>query len=139
MEEELEWTNKVSEIHHGRWMAAAMYVLKMTICGEDRVQMGRRQAKGLLDMANFIIYLYRQYWFAAPTAANALFLTLSLWNDLQKLSARDPPLSAKLKPILDHNTWYLTGRNVFYVLFSDLVDDVSKRKIADAMVMPENT
>ncbi|QQP40365.1 Hypothetical protein FKW44_014379, partial [Caligus rogercresseyi] len=64
----------------------------MTICGEDRVQMGRRQAKGLLDVANFIIYLYSRYWFAAPTDVNAPFLTLSLWNDLQKWSACDPPL-----------------------------------------------
>ena len=138
MEAELEWTDKVGEIHHARWMAAAIYVLKMTICGEDRVQMGQRQAKGLLDVAYFIIYLYSRYWFAAPTAANAPFLTLSLWNDLQKWSARDPHLSAKLIPILDRHTWYLTGRNVFYALFSDLVDDVSKRKIADAMIMPEN-
>ncbi|QQP52276.1 Hypothetical protein FKW44_004381 [Caligus rogercresseyi] len=38
---ELEWTDKVGEIHHGRWITAAIYVLKMTICGEDRVQMGR--------------------------------------------------------------------------------------------------
>ena len=138
MEAELEWTDKVGEIHHARWMAAAIYVLKMTICGEDRVQMGQRQAKGLLDVAYFIIYLYSRYWFSAPTAANAPFLTLSLWNDLQKWSARDPHLSAKLIPILDRHTWYLTGRNVFYALFSDLVDDVSKRKIADAMIMPEN-
>ncbi|QQP54301.1 Uncharacterized protein FKW44_007095 [Caligus rogercresseyi] len=75
MEAELEWTDKVGKIHHGRWMAAAIYVLKMTICGEDRVQMGRRQAKGLLDVANFIIHLYSRYWFATPTAP---FLALSL-------------------------------------------------------------
>ncbi|QQP48880.1 Hypothetical protein FKW44_009341 [Caligus rogercresseyi] len=74
----------------------------MTICGEDRVQMGRRQVKGLLDVANFIIYLYSRYWFATPTAP---FLTLSLWNDLQKWSTHDPPLSAKLIPILDRHTW----------------------------------
>ena len=119
-------------------MAAAIYVLKMEICGEQRFQMGQRQAKGLLDLAYFIIYVYSRYWFAAPVAANAPFLTLSLWNDLNKWSSRDPQLSAKLIRILDRHTWYLTGRNIFYSIFSSNVDDETKGKISEAMLLPEN-
>ena len=34
---ELKWTTKAGAIHHARWMASTKYVLKMLICGEDRI------------------------------------------------------------------------------------------------------
>ena len=77
METELDWTSDVGAIHHERWMAAAIYLLKMFLCGEERFQLGQRQAKGLLDLVYFVICLYGRYWFAAPLAADAHFLTLS--------------------------------------------------------------
>ena len=138
LQPDLRWTDKVGEIHHARWMAAAIYILKMVICGEERIQMGQRQAKGLLDLAYFIIYVYGRYWFAAPIAADAPFLTLSLWHDLNKWSSRDPQLCSTLIRILDRHTWYLTGRNIFYALFSMNVDNDTKAKIAAAMRLPEN-
>ena len=46
MEVELEWTEKVGAIHHARWMAAAIYVLKMTICGEERIKMSQSPEAG---------------------------------------------------------------------------------------------
>lgn len=119
-------------------MAAAIYILTMTICGEERVQMGQRQAKGLLDLAYFIIYLHGRYWYAAPVAADAPFLTLSLWKDLQRWSSQDPQLSGKLIRILDRHTWYLSPRHVFYSIFSRLVDNPTKANIASNMTLPEN-
>ena len=139
MKSELEWTANVGAIHHARWMAAAIYVLKMLLCGEGRVQMGQRQFKGLVDLAYFILYVYGRYWFAAPaTAADAPFLTLSLCKDLHKWSLRDPQLSAKLLRILDRHTWYLSPRNVFYALFLRMVENSAKEKIVAKMLLPEN-
>ena len=31
----LKWTDKAGAIHHARWMAAAIYILKMLLCGES--------------------------------------------------------------------------------------------------------
>ena len=125
-------------IHHARWMGAAIYALKMFICGEDRFQLGQRQAKGLLDLVFFIVCIYGRYWFAAPVAADAPFLTLSLWKDLQKWTSRDPSLAQSTLRKLENHTWYLNGRLVVFSLFSHLVDDLTKKKIADAMLLPEN-
>ena len=135
---DLVWAEFVGQCHHARWMAPDIYTLKMLICGEERFQMGQKQAKGLLDLGYFLLYIYGRYWFAAPVAADAPFLTLSLWKDLQKWAARDPSLSAALTRKLDRHTWYLSGRHVVFALFSDKVEDATKRKMADAMKRPEN-
>ena len=100
--------------------------------------MGQRQAKGLLDLAYFVLYIHGRYWFAVPVAADAPFLTLSLWRDLQKWAARDPALSDTLLRKLANHTWYLTGRNVVFAFFSRRVDDLTKQRMADAMKRPEN-
>ena len=134
----MDWTSDVGAIHHERWMAAAIYLLKMFLCGEERFQLGQRQAKGLLDLVYFVICLYGCYWFAAPLAADAPFLTLSLCKDLHRWATRDPQLAAKLLRILDRHTWYVNARNVVYALFSRMVDDSTKVKIAEAMLLPDN-
>ena len=134
----LKWTDKAGAIHHARWMAAAIYILKMLLCGESRFPMGQRQAKGLLDLAYFIVYVFARYWFASPVPADAPFLTLSLWKDIHEWASRDPSLSAVLKRKLDGHTWYLSGRHVVFSLFSSKVDSSTKKKIADAMLLPEN-
>ena len=135
---ELEWSGKVGPIHHARWMAAGIAALKMVICGENRFPMGQMKAQGLVDLAYFLICIYGRYWFAVPVAANAPFLTLSLWKDLHSWAVRNPALSASTLRTLDRHTWYLCGRNLSLSLFSHLVPDETKRSIADAMLLPEN-
>ena len=80
---ELKWSANVGTIHRARWMAAAIYILKMVIVGEDRFKMGPQQGKGLLDLAFFIVYIFARFWFSVPVAADAPFLTLSLWKELE--------------------------------------------------------
>ena len=100
--------------------------------------MGQMQAKGMIDLAFFMICIYGRYWFAAPVAADAAFLTLSLWKDLHSWASRDPALSASTLRTLDRHTWYVCGRNMSLPLWSRVVPDETKRKIADAMLLPEN-
>ena len=96
------------------------------------------RASGLMDLAFFIISIYGRYWFAAPVAADAPFLTLSLWKDLHSWASRDPALSAATLRSLDRHTWYLTERNLILSLFSRIVPDEIKKSIADALLLPEN-
>lgn len=137
-EAELTWAKKMGAIHHARWMAAGVYALKMQICGGDRFKMSQAQAKGLLDVAFFILCIYGRYWFAAPVTPDAPFLTLSLWKDLHHWAVRDPSLSAVLQRKLDRHTWYLTGRCLPFVFWSPLTDNETKREVADALLLPEN-
>ena len=98
-------------------MAATIYILKMLLCGESRFPMGQRQAKGLLDLAYFIVYVFARYWFASPVPADAPFRTLLLWKDIHERASRNPSLSAVLIRKLDEHTWYLSGRQVIFSLF----------------------
>ena len=138
MDPELKWASKMGAIHHARWMVNAIYILKMIICGEGRFQMGQRQAKSLLDLAFFLLCVYGRYWFAIPVAADAPFLTLSLWKDLQRWAIRDPSLASVLTKKLDRHTWYLSGRQVLLCLWSRWVDDETKAKMVEALLLPEN-
>ena len=138
MDLDLRMATNMGSIHHARWMKALIYALWMMICGEARVKLGQAKAKGLLDLNFFGVYIYGRYWFAVPVTADAPFLTLSLADDLARWGDRDPSLSAKLLPILGRHTWYLTGRNVVFSLFSNLVNNSTKLKMAKKMLLPEN-
>ena len=138
MTDELTWSGRVGAIHSARFFARAANAIKIFTCGEERFPMGQWQAKGLLDLMFFIVAIYGRYWFACPVTADAPFLTLSLWKDLQRWRNRDPALAATLLRTLDRHTWYLSGRHVVFALFSRLVDDETKRKIAEALLLPEN-
>ncbi|QQP55733.1 Uncharacterized protein Cc8K152 [Caligus rogercresseyi] len=119
-------------------MGAVIYVLKMIICGEKHVKVGQAKFKGLLDLGFFFLGIYARYWFASPVAADAPFLTWSMWHDLQRWKSRDKILATKAQEKLELHTWYLTGRAMFYLFFSRLVEDSLKRILADTLLLPEN-
>ena len=130
---ELKWSANVGTIHRARWMAAAIYILKMVIVGEDRFKMGPQQGKGLLDLAFFIVYIFAWFWFSVPVTADVPFLTLSLWKELNAWASRDPTLAFTLIRKLDLHTWYISPRHVTLALFSRRVDDETKGKIVAAL------
>lgn len=125
-------------VHHARWMTPVIYILKMLICGHKHSQLSQRQFKQALDLGYFIICIFARYWFAIPIAADAPWLTLRLWQDLQRWKARDPKLAAACLGKLNNHTWYLSGRHVSLALFSRSLDKDDKVKIAKAMLKKEN-
>jgi hypothetical protein len=126
MAPELKWSRKLGAIHHARWMAAIIYLLKMLILGPTRFSLSAAQQRRLMDMAFFILYVYALYWFSVPVAADAPFLTLSLWKDLNRWKARDKELSRACQRKLDLHTWYLNALLVLLGLWSSKVDDNTK-------------
>ena len=112
--------------------------MKMSICGPDYFQMSQMQANGLKDLVFFIICIYGRYWFAAPMPAEAPFLTLSLWRDIERWASHDASLSSSLLRTLSRHTWYLTGRLITVSLFSRMVDEATKREIVVALLLLEN-
>ena len=119
-------------------MTTAIYILKMIICGHDHSKLSAMQFRHCLDLGYFIICIFARHWFAAGVAADAPMLTLRLWEELQQWKARDPKLAKACTEKLKNHTWYLSGRHVTLALFSDKVDDQTKRQIADMMLKPEN-
>lgn len=50
--------------HHARWMAKAIYMVKITMF-KDEVELTPRQLRSLKEMRVFIILIYARTWFEA--------------------------------------------------------------------------
>ena len=134
MTDKICWSKKMGSIHHARWMSGIIYILKMVIVGNDRYKMSSQKVEGLFQLAFFILYIYARYWFASPVAADAPYLTLMLWKDLNEWSVRDEALSSACKRKVDLHTWYLSPRHIPLALFSNLVSDETKKAIATTLL-----
>ena len=105
----------------------------MIIVGQDRFDLSVFQRQGILELGFFIVYVYSYYWFAVPVPADAPFLTLCLWQDLQRWAARDPSLSSACLRKLDQHTWFVSPRHVPFALFSNMVEVKTKEAIVKAL------
>ena len=61
-----------------------------------------------------------------------------LWRGMFPDGTASTSLAQSALHKLERHTWYLNGRLVIFALFSHLVNDLTKRSIADAMLLPEN-
>jgi hypothetical protein len=133
MAPELKWTKKVGTIHHARWMAAIIYVLKMMFAGLQ-FDLSVSQRQGILDLSFFFVYLYPFYWFSVPVPADSPFLTLSLWKDLKRWEVRDKELSKECLKKVNLHTMYLSGCHVILAFWSDKVSDEVKMRMAAVLL-----
>ncbi|KAG0721544.1 hypothetical protein GWK47_046257 [Chionoecetes opilio] len=72
---------KPGAFHHARWMAKAIYVLKIRMF-RSHVQMTTREGKGLEEIALFVVRLYSRAWMEAGLATEAAYNDLNLVKDL---------------------------------------------------------
>ncbi|KAG0714702.1 hypothetical protein GWK47_001511 [Chionoecetes opilio] len=71
---------KPGAFHHARWMAKAIYVLKIRMF-RSHVQMTTREGKGLEEIALFVVLLYSRAWMEAGLATEAAYNDLNLVKD----------------------------------------------------------
>ena len=57
-------------VHHARWMAKAIYFLKMFLF-KEQFQIKPDDVDGLREICIFIIHFYVKPWFDAPSAIKA--------------------------------------------------------------------
>jgi hypothetical protein len=115
---------------NARWMAKAIYAIKMFLFREqlsclDNVQQGK-----LRDLCIFLAAVYVKAWFMAPYAINApnhdLMLVKELYN-YQKINRAIA--DAALKKIAGH-LWYLSPELAVVSIFDDAVPVDTKSRIA---------
>lgn len=123
---------KPGAIHHARWLAKALYTLKMYLF-RDQIELPKLDLEGLKEICLFIISAYQFYWFTA----NKPHLAAS--NDLkfiQTLSSSKVICSkiceAALDKISSHFT-YLSEGLIAMALFDDDLPVETKNKIRHAM------
>ena len=54
-------------IHHARWMAKALYALKIYLF-RDQLRLTSHETRGVCDVCIFVVRIYVRAWFTAPDA-----------------------------------------------------------------------
>ena len=120
-------------IHHARWMAAGIYLLKMFIF-EDLFEIPLQKQQDVRAFVCFVTYIYDIYWFKSPVVLDVPALTLKLHKDLKSWDIIDPNGTRAAIRKLDLHTDYLNGQNVALSFASRSLDDNTKAKMAKKLL-----
>lgn len=99
-------------VHHARWMAKAIYALKMFMFREQ-IEPTEQQRIGLADVCVFIIRFYLVYWFRCIRAIEAPLQDLTFLRNVYMTRAKDEELSDEIVRKFINHLWYLSDENVF--------------------------
>lgn len=110
-------------LHHARWMAKAIYGLKMYLF-RDQFPIDSNQ---LQRFVLFVVQVYIKAWFEAPIATNAPMSDLELMRCLKKY--RDKELSQSTYQKFEKHLWYLSELNISLSFFDERVSVELKRKM----------
>lgn len=115
-------------MHHARWMSKAIYSIKVWLF-RRQFKLTAREEKGLREMCCFIVLIYVECWFTAPSAVQAPRRDLNLMKALLNYSATNSDISAATSETLKRHLWYLSEENVGLSLFDEEVSLSVKRRL----------
>lgn len=119
--------------HQARWMAKAIYTIKMTLF-VDQLELPSRLQRGLHQVALFVSLLYIKNWH------EALIPEYAPQNDLELLQALndypDKEVSAEAIRAFSRHLWYLSEDLIALAFFDDRVDDGEKKLMLENLVRP---
>lgn len=114
--------------HHARWMAKAIYCLKIFMFREQ-YPMTNQERLTVRDTSIFIVMLYVEAWFTAPFAPAAPNNDLQFLKKLYDYQSIDKEVSkVTLKKFTNH-LWYLNAETAAMSFFDENVSLDIKRKM----------
>ncbi|XP_015122332.1 uncharacterized protein LOC107044808 [Diachasma alloeum] len=123
-------------IHHARWMAKAIYSLKMFLF-RDQFHLTSSEESGLRELCIFIVVLYQKAWF---TASNPITAPNNDWQLLKKIAQNIDTVgsvSSKICKAVFHkfekHLWYLSEELIAFAFFDKNVSIEIKRKMCQAL------
>lgn len=120
-------------MHHARWMAKAIYALKMTVFRSQLTLTGREK-NGIMEVSLFVALIYARFWHEAPLASNAPLndaLMLGLLNKYPNRIIADAARSA-----LFRHLWFFSEPLVGLAFFDSRVDFDMKRAMVANLQLP---
>lgn len=119
-------------IHHARWMAKAIYSLKMFLF-RDEFKLTAKERSAFSDICLFIVSTYIQAWFCAPLAVEAPNPDLQFLKKLVRYQTVDSAISrVALRKFVNH-LWYLSPEAVALAFFNQKVSADTKKKMIETM------
>lgn len=124
--------------HHARWMAKALYSLKLFLFQsqvKSQIHVTARDAKALLSLSLFSSLLYARAWNEAPVAANAPL------NDLRLLQAiksyPDTVIAQPVTAAFERHLWFLSEHLAGLAFFDQRVSLEVKRRMVARLLEPK--
>lgn len=118
--------------HHARWMAKAIYCLKIYMFREQ-FRLTIRETNSIRAICQFIVRLYVKAWFTAPLAVNAPNFDLKFLIDLHTYRDLDKDISSvAVKKMCDH-LWYLSEEAAGLSFFDETIPFDIKREMVQAI------
>jgi len=122
-------------MHHARWMAKAIYTLKM-ILFKDQLTLTVREKKGLTDFGLFVALIYGRFWHEAPLASNAPFNDAQMLRVLQTYPNRI--IADAAATALSRHLWFFSEPLIGLAFFDRRVDLDVKRAMVANLNLPQN-
>ena len=118
-------------MHYARWMAIAIYALKVWLF-RDQAKIAYDVVQNLLQICTFIAKIYINAWFSAPDPASAPRNDLNLLKELLENENVNATVSkAALKKFTAH-LWYLNEQMIGLSVFDSSLPDEVRRDIVEA-------
>lgn len=108
-------------IHHARWMAKAIYCLKIYLF-RDQFSLTDLERKAIEDICLFIINIYVKAWFNAHKPTLAPNQDLQLLKFLIQYRIIDKEVADKALSTIINHLWYLNSEQVAFLFFDDTLE-----------------
>ncbi|GBP33326.1 hypothetical protein EVAR_30915_1 [Eumeta japonica] len=119
-------------LHRARWMAKAIYCLKIFLF-LHQFKLSKREETAIKEICVFTVSIYVKYWYQAPSACAAPRNDLQLLKDLVSFQNINKAMSQNaIHKILGH-LWYLSEELVCLAFFDDALSLDDKRKMIKAL------
>lgn len=119
-------------VHHARWMAKAIYSLKIFLFRTE-FHLTKSEIAGLRELCLFIIIFYLKAWFTAPCAVTAPNNDLTLMKELISYERFNITVSRTCSEKLADHLWYLNNELSVLSLFDENVSVETKRRMVYAL------
>lgn len=118
--------------HHARWMAKAIYALKIFLFREH-FRLSAFEKKGLRDVCIFLVCLYVKVWFQCSLSTLAPNNDLKFIQESIKYHSIDAEVSDIALNKMSNHLWYLSSETVAFAFFDASVPIEVKRKMVKAL------
>ena len=124
---------KPGACHHARFMAKAIYILKIFILSHVFNKLTVRQGRVINRMTTFILSLYGRYFLQSSLATASPRLDKQFLRDILHYESIDQEIALCVLKSVKRHLWYLSPELIPMALFDPKVPLIEKKSIALAL------
>lgn len=123
---------KPGAIHHVRWMAKAIYTIKMYLF-RNQIDLRPKQIDSLREICIFLVRLYTPVWFNCVNAISAPRVDLQFVQEAINYETVDKKISERVISKMSNHLWYLADEALALSFFDKSVSNDEKRQMIKAL------